>query len=138
MEAIFGTIVGFVAFGIIWFFLLKPKNNQASNDELKIKDEELKNAQIDLATRDAELKAAEDAKKELNQQLDDKKREGTNLYKKVDGIVEGVGEYKSISEKLSLINPLNLELKSIKIKATSKKTKKNVGIEIKFSRKIPS
>ena len=28
MEAIFGTIVGFVAFGIIWFFLLKPKNNQ--------------------------------------------------------------------------------------------------------------
>ena len=73
MEAIFGTIVGFVAFGIIWFFLLKPKNNQASNDELKIKDEELKNAQIDLATRDAELKAAEDAKKELNQQLDDKK-----------------------------------------------------------------
>ena len=37
MEAIFGTIVGFVAFGIIWFFLLKPKNNQASNDELKIK-----------------------------------------------------------------------------------------------------
>ena len=48
MEAIFGTIVGFVAFGIIWFFLLKPKNNQASNDELKIKDEELKHAQIDL------------------------------------------------------------------------------------------
>ena len=42
MEAIFGTIVGFVAFGIIWFFVLKPKNNQASNDELKIKDEELK------------------------------------------------------------------------------------------------
>ena len=67
MEAIFGTIVGFVAFVIIWFFLLKPKNNQASNDELKIKDEELKNAQIDLATRDAELKAAEDAKKELLQ-----------------------------------------------------------------------
>ena len=87
METILGVIVGFVAFGIIWFFLLKPKNNQASNDELKIKDEELKNAQIDLATRDAELKAAEDAKKELNQQLDDKKREVTNLYKKVDGIV---------------------------------------------------
>ena len=28
MEAILGVIVGFVAFGIIWFFLLKPKNNQ--------------------------------------------------------------------------------------------------------------
>ena len=87
METIFGTIVGFVAFGIIWFFLLKPKNNQASNDELKIKDEELKNAQIDLATRDAELKAAEDAKKELNQQLDDKKKEvtKTNINKTIRG-----------------------------------------------------
>ena len=76
MEAIFGTILGFVAFGIIWFFLLKPKNNQTSNDELKIKDEELKSAQIDLATRDAELKAAEEAKKDLNQQLEDKKKRG--------------------------------------------------------------
>ena len=75
MEAIFGTIVGFGAFGIIWFFLLKPKNNQASNDELKIRDEELKNAQIDLATRDAELKAAENAKQELINQLEDKKDE---------------------------------------------------------------
>ena len=99
MEAIFGTIVGFVAFGIIWFFLLKPKNNQASNDELKIKEDELKSAQIDLATRDAELKAAVDARKDLDKQLNDKKVEVSNLYKKVDGIVNGVGEYKSISEK---------------------------------------
>ena len=82
MEAIFGTIVGFVAFGIIWFFLLKPKNNQASNDELKIKEDELKSAQIDLATRDAELKAAVDARKELDKQLNDKKEEVSNLYKK--------------------------------------------------------
>ena len=87
MEAIFGTIVGFVAFGIIWFFLLKPKNNQTSNDELKIKDEELKSAQIDLATRDAELKAAEEAKKDLNQQLEDKKKEVTkiNIKKTIRG-----------------------------------------------------
>ena len=99
MEAIFGTIVGFVAFGIIWFFLLRTKNNEVPTDELKIKDEELKNAQIDLATRDAELKAAVDARKDLDKQLDDKKEEVSNLYKKVDGIVEGVGEYKSISEK---------------------------------------
>ena len=99
MEAIFGTIVGFVAFGIIWFFLLRAKNNEVPTDELKIKDEELKNAQIDLATRDAELKAAVDARKDLDKQLDDKKEEVSNLYKKVDGIVEGVGEYKSISEK---------------------------------------
>ena len=99
MEAILGVIVGFVAFGIVWFFLLKPKNNQASTDELKLKEEELKKSQIDLATREAEIKAAEDAKKDLTKQLDDKKVEVTNLYKKVDGIVEGVGEYKSISEK---------------------------------------
>ena len=99
MEAIFGTIVGFVAFGIIWFFLLRTKNNEVPTDELKIKDEELKNAQIDLATRDAELKAAVDARKDLDKQLNDKKVEVSNLYKKVDGIVEGVGEYKSISEK---------------------------------------
>ena len=99
MEAILGVIVGFVAFGIVWFFLLKPKNNQASIDELKLKEEELKKSQIDLATREAEIKAAEDAKKDLTKQLDDKKVEVANLYKKVDGIVEGVGEYKSISEK---------------------------------------
>ena len=99
MEAILGVIVGFVAFGIVWFFLLKPKNNQASIDELKLKEEELKKSQIDLATREAEIKAAENAKKDLTKQLDDKKVEVANLYKKVDGIVEGVGEYKSISEK---------------------------------------
>ena len=99
MEAILGVIVGFIAFGVIWFFLLKPKDNQTSTDELRLKEEELKKSQIDLATREAEVKAAEDAKKDLTKQLDDKKVEVLNLYKKVDGIVEGVGEYKSISEK---------------------------------------
>ena len=99
MEAILGVIVGFVAFGVVWFFLLKPKSNQASIDEMKLKEEELKKSQIDLATKEAEIKAAEDAKKDLTKQLDDKKLEVSNLYKKVDGIVEGVGEYKSISEK---------------------------------------
>ena len=99
MEAILGVIVGFIAFGVIWFFLLKPKDNQVSTDELRLKEEELKKSQIDLATREAEVKAAEDAKKDLTKQLDDKKVEVSNLYKKVDGIVEGVGEYKSISEK---------------------------------------
>ena len=99
MEAILGVLVGFVAFGVVWFFLLKPKSNQASIDEMQLKEEELKKSQIDLATKEAEIKAAEDAKKDLTKQLDDKKVEVTNLYKKVDGIVEGVGEYKSISEK---------------------------------------
>ena len=99
MEAILGVLVGFAAFGVVWFLLLKPKSNQASIDEMKLKEEELKKSQIDLATKEAEIKAAEDAKKDLTKQLDDKKLEVTNLYKKVDGIVEGVGEYKSISEK---------------------------------------
>ncbi len=99
MEAILGVIVGFVAFGVIWFFLLRQKNNQIPADELKLKEEELKRSEIDLATRVAEIKAAEDAKKDLAKQLDDKKLEVTNLYNKVDEIVKGVGEYKSISEK---------------------------------------
>ena len=53
MEAILGVIVGFIAFGVIWFFLLKPKDNQVSTDELRLKEEELKKSQIDLATREA-------------------------------------------------------------------------------------
>ena len=52
MEAILGVIVGFIAFGIVWFFLLKPKNNQASIDELKLKEEELKKSQIDLRSEE--------------------------------------------------------------------------------------
>ena len=99
MEAILGTIVGFVAFGIVWFFLLKPKNNQAPNDELKIKEEELKKSQIDLATREAEIKAAIEAKQNLTNQLEEKKGEVKDLYEKVDEITKGVTEYKSISEK---------------------------------------
>ena len=46
MEAILGVIVGFVAFGIVWFFLLKPKKDEIPTDELKIKEEELKNLKL--------------------------------------------------------------------------------------------
>tara|TARA_Y100001935_G_scaffold54295_1_gene45429 strand:+ start:343 stop:1512 length:1170 start_codon:yes stop_codon:yes gene_type:complete len=99
MEAILGTIVGFVAFGVIWFFLLRPKNDQTSSDELKIKEEELKKSQIDLATREAEIKAAVEAKQNLSSQLEEKKDEVKDLYEKVDEITKGVTEYKSISEK---------------------------------------
>ena len=99
MEAILGTIVGFIAFGIIWFFLLRPKNDQTSSAELKIKEEELKKSQIDLATRDAEIKAAVEAKQNLTSQLEEKKDEVKDLYEKVDEITKGVTEYKSISEK---------------------------------------
>ena len=99
MEAILGTIVGFIAFGIIWFFLLRPKNDQTSSAELKIKEEELKKSQIDLATREAEIKAAVEAKQNLTSQLEEKKDEVKDLYEKVDQITKGVTEYKSISEK---------------------------------------
>ena len=99
MEAILGTIVGFVAFGLIWFFLLKPKNNQISTEELRNKEEELKRSQIDLATREAEIKAAVEAKQNLTNQLKEKKEEVKDLYEKVDEITKGVTEYKSISEK---------------------------------------
>ena len=57
------------------------------------------------------LKLQKNAKQDLTKQLEDKKDEVTNLYKKVDGIVEGVGEYKSISEK-QLINMMYLEPES--------------------------
>ena len=106
MDAILGTILGFGAFSLIWFFLLKPKNKDQINNELTLKEEELKakevelkNSQIDLATRDAELMAAKEAKQDLINQLEDKKEEVKNLYAKVDEITKGVGEYKSISEK---------------------------------------
>tara|TARA_B100001741_G_scaffold309143_1_gene306335 strand:+ start:150 stop:1319 length:1170 start_codon:yes stop_codon:yes gene_type:complete len=99
MEAILGVIIGFIIFSVIWFFLLRPKNNQAPADELKIKEEELKKFQIDLATRDAEVKAAEEAKQDLSNQIKEKKDEVKDLYDKVDEITKGVTEYKSISEK---------------------------------------
>ena len=47
MDAILGTIVGFFAFGLVWFFLLKPKNNNEINNELALKDEELKDKEED-------------------------------------------------------------------------------------------
>jgi len=95
MESVFDTIIGFVAFGAIWYFFLKPKKVEVLNDELKLKEEELKNTQINLATRDAEIKAAEDAKESLESQLKEKKTELTNLYK----VVDDVGDYKKQTEK---------------------------------------
>ena len=99
MEAILGVIVGFVAFGIVWFFLLKPKKDELPTDELKIKEEELKKSQIDLARREEEIKAAVEAKQNLTNQLEEKKGEVKDLYEKVDEITKGVTEYKSILEK---------------------------------------
>ena len=51
MEAILGTIVGFIAFGIIWFFLLRPKNDQTSSAELKIKEEAVSYTHLTLPSK---------------------------------------------------------------------------------------
>ena len=90
-NLIIGFVVGLVIFGLLWQFVLKNKK-----DENIVDDTELK---IDLAKKETELKAAEDAKQDLIRQLEEKKTEVKGLYTKVDKITEGVNEYKSISEK---------------------------------------
>ena len=50
MEAILGTIIGFLTFALIWFFILRPKKDETPIDEIKLKEEELKNTQINLVT----------------------------------------------------------------------------------------
>ena len=86
-NLIIGFVVGLVIFCLFWQFVLKNKK-----DENKVDDTELK---IDLATKEAELKAAEDAKQDLLGQLNEKKSEVKELYKVADGITE----YKSQTEK---------------------------------------
>ena len=99
MEAILGTIVGFIAFGIIWFFFIETKKWPNIFCRVKNKRRRTKKSQIDLATREAEIKAAVEAKQNLTSQLEEKKDEVKDLYEKVDEITKGVTEYKSISEK---------------------------------------
>ncbi len=132
MEAILGTLVGFVAFGVIWFFLLKPKNNQALNEELK-------KSQIDLATREAEVKAAEEAKQDLANQLEEKKDEVKGLYEKVDEITKGVSDYKSISEEYKLISEKAINKHDVfgtRIKNWFEKLTTNVTYQGKFNQQI--
>ena len=132
MEAILGTIIGFLTFALIWFFILRPKKDETPINEIKLKEEELKNTQINLATRDAELKAAEDAKQDLENQLKDKKKEVKDLYDKVDDITKGVSEYKSISEKA--IN--KHDVFGTKIKNWFEKLTTNVTYQGKFNQQI--
>ena len=90
IEALVYTAFGFLAFGFVWFFFLKPKKDQSQVDELKTKEENLKTAEINLAKREAELKAAEKAEKELKDQITEKKALVDKLYKAIDD----VGDYK--------------------------------------------
>ncbi len=90
IEALVYTTFGFLTFGFVWFFFLKPKKDQSQVDELKTKEENLKTAEINLAKREAELKAAEKAEKELKDQITEKKALVDKLYKAIDD----VGDYK--------------------------------------------
>ena len=86
-NLIIGFLAGLVIFGLFWQFFLKNKQ-----DENKTDDTELK---IDLAKRETELKAAEDAKEDLKEQLGKKEQEVKDLYK----VADAIGEYKSQTEK---------------------------------------
>ena len=86
-NLIIGFLAGLVIFSLFWQFVLKNKQ-----DENKTDDTELK---IDLAKRETELKAAEDAKEDLKEQLGKKEQEVKDLYK----VADAIGEYKSQTEK---------------------------------------
>ena len=123
-NLIIGFVVGLIIFGLLWLFVLKNKK-----DEDKIDDTELK---IDLAKKETELKAAEDAKQELIIQLNEKKGEVKNLYEKVDNVVKGVNDYKSISEKAINKN----DVFETKIKNWFENLTTNVTYQGKFNQQI--
>ena len=123
-NLIIGFLAGLVIFGLLWQFVLKNKK-----DENKVDDTELK---IDLGKKEAELKAAEDAKQDLIKQLNEKKAEVKELYIKVDNVVAGVNEYKSISEKA--IN--KHDVFGTKIKNWFEKLTTNITYQGKFNQQI--
>jgi len=123
-NLIIGFVAGLVIFALIWQFVLKNKR-----DENTVDDTELK---IDLAKKETELKAAEDAKQDLKNQLDEKKADIKELYKKVDNVVSGVNEYKSISDKA--IN--KHDVFGTKIKNWFEKLTTNITYQGKFNQQI--
>ena len=123
-NLIIGFLAGLVIFGLLWQFVLKNKK-----DENKVDDTELK---IDLGKKEAELKAAEDAKQDLIKQLNEKKAEVKDLYIKVDNVVKGINEYKSISDKA--IN--KHDVFGTKIKNWFEKLTTNITYQGKFNQQI--
>jgi len=123
-NLIIGFLTGLVIFGLFWQFILKNKT-----DQNKVDDTELK---IDLGKKEAELKAAEDAKQDLIKQLNEKKAEVKDLYIKVDNVVKGINEYKSISDKA--IN--KHDVFGTKIKNWFEKLTTNITYQGKFNQQI--
>ena len=123
-NLIIGFLTGLVIFGLFWQFILKNKT-----DQNKVDDTELK---IDLGKKEVELKAAEDAKQDLIKQLNEKKAEVKDLYIKVDNVVKGINEYKSISDKA--IN--KHDVFGTKIKNWFEKLTTNITYQGKFNQQI--
>ena len=79
-ESVIYILFGFFLFGILYYFFIRPKKG-------------IEQDKIDLATKDAELKAGEEAKQELKNQLTKKEEQITKLYQSI----ENVSEYKKIA-----------------------------------------
>jgi len=84
IEPLIYIIFGFISFGLVWYFFLKSKG----------KDEDNSQSKIELATRDAELKAAEDSKMALKEQLEEIKTEKEKAY----GMIQDVNQYKELTQ----------------------------------------
>lgn len=84
LESLLYIVFGFVSFGIFWFIFLKPKNkdNQDNSQD-----------KINLATKEAEVIAGEEAKQELKNQLTKKEEQITKLYQSIENVIE----YKKIA-----------------------------------------
>ena len=74
IDALIYISFGFISFGIVWYIFLRSKKEDDSQSK------------IILATRDAELKAAEDAKAVLNIQLQKIEDERNNAYKMMQDV----------------------------------------------------
>ena len=81
-EPIIYTFFGFISFGVVWYFFLKSSN------------EDIPQSKIELATRDAELKAAQDSKNDLKDQLEDIKLEKEKAY----SMMQDVSKYKELTQ----------------------------------------
>ena len=123
-NLIIGFFAGIIICGAVWQFFLRNRKDEDKTDDTELK--------VELARSQAEVKAGEDAKQELTNQLDDKKEEVKELYKKVDKIVEGVDDYKKISEQA--IN--KHDVFGTRIKNWFEKLTTNVTYQGKFNQQI--
>ena len=82
-----GFLAGIIICGAYYQFFLKNKQDENKSDDTEIK--------IELARKEEELKGVVKAKDDMQEQLDEKKAEVTELYK----VVDGINEYKTQTQK---------------------------------------